>query len=365
MYNKNDRIKYAKDLFINNVNIDLVSNYKIEIASEKLDLSINELEFNNNIIRLTNNMYFCYRDEENNNIFYKTTKSGYYRIKMPTVDENIYYEDVYDDIENLDREITVKSITSSNGNIFMYNNDENELLKYNINNNSYSIIDVDLFCFSEPPSMIVYKNYLYVIYPYKNKTITKILSINNYYSNKLYLKVINEELFDIKTIIIDNTLYFIGFTRPENNKYCQNKLFKLVNEEWVECAKPNLVRESGCVNSVNGKIYFIGGMNLELNWTNDAECYDPKTDTWTPLEPIPFKLVNSISYVVKDTIVMICGVFLHNVFLDNGFNVHKIITYNTKTKKYKSYDDDKIYKKYSCFIDRIKYIDNKSFTIIN
>ncbi|AFB76908.1 kelch-like protein [Cotia virus SPAn232] len=358
MYNKTNRIKYAKDLF-NNVNIDLVSNNNIEIASKKLDLSINELEFNNNIIRLKKNMYFCYKDENHNNIFYRTTKYGYEKIKMPT--ENIFYEDIYGDVEILDKEISIKSITSSDENIFMYNKDANEILKYDIDNKSYSIIDVDLVCLSDNPAMIVYKNYLYIIYPHEKGTITRIIDINNY-SNKSHLKIINKELYDIKTVIVENNIYFIGLNKSNN----KNHLYKLVKNKWIECTKPNVTRENGTVSSVDGKIYYMGGMNLDLNWTCVSECYDTKTDTWSFLESLPFKIVNSVSYVVKDTIVIICGMFLHKVFLDNIFNVHKIITYNTKTKKYKTYDDnDKIYKNFPYLIYRIIYINNKSFTILN
>jgi N-acetylneuraminic acid mutarotase len=68
----------------------------------------------------------------------------------------------------------------------------------------------------------------------------------------------------------------------------------VVEDSWDTMASMNQARGSLGVVAVDGKIYAIGGTlapfavrNSESDYVATNECYDPKTDTWITLKPMP------------------------------------------------------------------------------
>ncbi|MCL2643584.1 MAG: hypothetical protein FWD52_08795 [Candidatus Bathyarchaeota archaeon] len=75
---------------------------------------------------------------------------------------------------------------------------------------------------------------------------------------------------------------------------------RLVENSWnAKTPSPNPERQEFGVVAVEGKIYAIGGLYytempyhvvgsvLVGNYLDTNECYDPLTDTWITLEPMP------------------------------------------------------------------------------
>jgi hypothetical protein len=66
-------------------------------------------------------------------------------------------------------------------------------------------------------------------------------------------------------------------------------------------------RYSFCIASVGGKIYIIGGMNMQGQTFNTVEEYDPLTDTWTVKTPMPTPRMGPGCAAINDTIYVYGG----------------------------------------------------------
>jgi N-acetylneuraminic acid mutarotase len=76
---------------------------------------------------------------------------------------------------------------------------------------------------------------------------------------------------------------------------------------WTRKRDMQPVRVAAAASVVNGKIYVMGGLTLGLLDINNNQAYDPSTDTWVTLAPMPTPRGFPFSGVVNDTIYVMGG----------------------------------------------------------
>jgi N-acetylneuraminic acid mutarotase len=76
---------------------------------------------------------------------------------------------------------------------------------------------------------------------------------------------------------------------------------------WTRKLDMQPLRVAATASVVNGKIYVMGGLNLDLLDMNNNQAYDPSNDTWQTLAPMPTPRGFSFSGVVNDTIYVMGG----------------------------------------------------------
>jgi len=88
-----------------------------------------------------------------------------------------------------------------------------------------------------------------------------------------------------------------------------NEVYDPATDGWETKSSMPTLRLAYCVHVVDGKIYVIGGRDTYIPGTyryskvfDTNEVYDPKTDTWTTLTPMPVADEGYLSAVMNDKI---------------------------------------------------------------
>ncbi len=89
-------------------------------------------------------------------------------------------------------------------------------------------------------------------------------------------------------------------------------------DSWATMEPMPTARGSFGVAVVDGKIYAIGGFNGS-NYLAINEMYDPETDTWTTKQSMPTARHEFAIAVCQNKIYVIGGVFRANDFFNSGF----------------------------------------------
>lgn len=94
---------------------------------------------------------------------------------------------------------------------------------------------------------------------------------------------------------IDGILYAVGGQNSSNFPISTNEAYDPSTDKWTIRTPMPTARHHAASAVVDGELYVIGGRSTErysslpfLNLNNN-EKYDPKTDTWYQLEPMPSK----------------------------------------------------------------------------
>lgn len=98
--------------------------------------------------------------------------------------------------------------------------------------------------------------------------------------------------------INDTTIAILGGIGPSNGEYSttdQLQIYDIPSDKWSTAASAPIKVNHPNVAAVNGKIYLLGGlidgvpMNGSVNWeaTRDSAVYDPASNKWTSVEPMP------------------------------------------------------------------------------
>jgi len=112
--------------------------------------------------------------------------------------------------------------------------------------------------------------------------------------------------------VVENKIYVIGGDSgnwtvgitPTN----VNEVYDPATDTWESLTPMPTTRYAMDANVVDGKIYVIGGGQRAPNSNFDVnEVYDPETDTWTPKTPIPVGVEYYTSAVVDNKIYIIGG----------------------------------------------------------
>jgi N-acetylneuraminic acid mutarotase len=140
---------------------------------------------------------------------------------------------------------------------------------------------------------------------------------------------------------VDGTLFAIGGKNKQLMGYARetldtNEAYIPAADMWVTKAPMPTPRHHAASAVVAGELYVIGGRNtnfLQRLYLNDNEMYDPKTNSWQKLEPMPTNRSASDTTVVDGRIHVFGGEICDEGGKSNKvFNDHEV--YNTKTKKW-------------------------------
>jgi N-acetylneuraminic acid mutarotase len=102
--------------------------------------------------------------------------------------------------------------------------------------------------------------------------------------------------------VYQNKIYCIGGTT--NGPILEvNEVYDPATDAWETKKQMPTARSALNANTVNGKIYLMGGN--PGNTTNEA--YDPTTDSWTTKTPIPIEAIFSESAVANNKIFLFGG----------------------------------------------------------
>lgn len=128
---------------------------------------------------------------------------------------------------------------------------------------------------------------------------------------------------------IDGKLYAIGGVDDVHNVVSTNFVYDPVNDSWTEKAPMPTARHHATSSVVDGKLYVIGGRifgdgipepfenakalsNFDVN-----EMYDPNTDTWSKVEPMPSKRSGLASASIGNEIYVFGGEKVNGTFENN------------------------------------------------
>jgi N-acetylneuraminic acid mutarotase len=109
-----------------------------------------------------------------------------------------------------------------------------------------------------------------------------------------------------------NKIYAIGGQTDSDGSYYDavtnaNQVYDPTTGKWENRTAMPTRRYGMCANTVDGKIYVIGGKNSS-GWIDDSnEAYDSTTDTWTVRTPIPTPVSFYASAVLNNKIYVIGG----------------------------------------------------------
>jgi N-acetylneuraminic acid mutarotase len=128
---------------------------------------------------------------------------------------------------------------------------------------------------------------------------------------------------------IEGKLYAVGGVDDVHNVVVTNLVYDPVNDTWTEKAPMPTARHHLTSSVVNGKLYVIGGRifgdgipepfvdakarsNFDVN-----EMYDPATDTWTKLKPMPSNRSGLASASVGNDIYVFGGEKVNGTYENN------------------------------------------------
>src|SRR3954471_9381403 len=79
------------------------------------------------------------------------------------------------------------------------------------------------------------------------------------------------------------------------------------NAGWVTLASQNEPRQEMAVAELNGRIYAIGGFRAGSTRANTVEAYDPTSDSWQTMAPLPIGLNHPLAATAGGHIYVIGG----------------------------------------------------------
>ena len=111
------------------------------------------------------------------------------------------------------------------------------------------------------------------------------------------------------TATLNDVLYVFGgttFSGPTLNSYRYNPF----QDEWSEIAKlPFTISvENAAAVPYEGKVYVFGGSAVSFAAQDNAAFYDPESDSWTLVEPMPTARGGAMAEVLGDNIYVIGGI---------------------------------------------------------
>ena len=129
-----------------------------------------------------------------------------------------------------------------------------------------------------------------------------------------------------------NKIYVIGGRISGDEVSGINEVYDPATDTWETKTSMPTPRQELEANTVNGKIYLIGGVIPDPRYpptssnvlpTNITEVYDPTTDSWTMATSMPNILFNYASVVLDDKIYIIAG--------NSGDTTNQTQLYNPET----------------------------------
>lgn len=108
--------------------------------------------------------------------------------------------------------------------------------------------------------------------------------------------------FGALVAVVNNEVYAI------TNDYQDKSMFHYnhIRKKWTAVSQRLQGRSDFQVQTVNGKIFIMGGLN-DWEILNSVECYDPSVDEWRFMAPMPRDVIDFSSAVYRDSIYVFSG----------------------------------------------------------
>lgn len=122
--------------------------------------------------------------------------------------------------------------------------------------------------------------------------------------------------------IVDGKLFAIGGANKKNFRLINtnaNEMYDPESDQWTSLAPLPTPRDHLTVSSFNGKIYAIGGrINVNYNQNLDSnEVFNPETNSWSELSPLPTARSGITSQVLFGNIFVLGGESEEKTFSEN------------------------------------------------
>jgi N-acetylneuraminic acid mutarotase len=175
---------------------------------------------------------------------------------------------------------------------------------------------------------------IYVVGGYANDISNKLLIYDPHVGKWMEGKPMPTARTALTANFIDGKLYAVGGVDSFHNVVTTNGVYDPKSDTWTEKAPMPTARHHLTSSVVDGKLYAIGGrllgdgiprpVNEALSNFNDNEMYDPFTNMWTKLDPMPTKRSGLASASIGNDIYVFGGQSVNGTFRNNE-------KYNTKT----------------------------------
>lgn len=130
----------------------------------------------------------------------------------------------------------------------------------------------------------------------------------------------------------DTSLIFSLCGVDSNNTFSnENNAYSSVTNSWVPVLQAPLSRYEGSAQTVNSKIYFMGGFNSGFATVRRNDIYDIATNTWSVGSNMPQSVGDFASAVYKDSLIYIIG-----GWDSTGAGTNNVHIYNTYTNTWTS-----------------------------
>lgn len=204
--------------------------------------------------------------------------------------------------------------------------------------------------------MAAYKNYIYVFggFTYSDQHKPKwksVDTIERYDIAKNTWETLTTKLPRKRSsnalAVVDNVVYLIGGwdSTPtfENDKagkfHSEVDTFDFTTESVNTLTQnmPQPLRRALTAVSVNDNIYLLGGIgegSSHFEWIDNLSEFNPQTQSWKELPPLPFATFAPGAGVLKDNIYLVGGMILKDLKTYDLDYVDDVYAYNLKTKSW-------------------------------
>ncbi|XP_078612176.1 kelch-like protein 26 [Branchiostoma floridae x Branchiostoma japonicum] len=105
--------------------------------------------------------------------------------------------------------------------------------------------------------------------------------------------------------VMDNYLFVVGGNNPWFGAQCRAFCYNVLTNEWRQIDSLIQRRHSFSLQAVDGRLYAIGGLDPACLRT--VEMYDPRTDCWSVVSPLPLAITYFAGTVCLDEIYIAGG----------------------------------------------------------
>ncbi|CAM6115355.1 unnamed protein product [Calypogeia fissa] len=119
-----------------------------------------------------------------------------------------------------------------------------------------------------------------------------------------------------KCVTLDGKIYILGGLQGFRLGSKEVYMFDVAGQGgWKKCASMHVARQDFACGAVNGKIYVCGGTSCCMHPGRAPVCgmeiYDPKTDKWTTIMPMPsWRACHDVG-IIGDELLVYGGVFIN------------------------------------------------------
>ena len=109
-------------------------------------------------------------------------------------------------------------------------------------------------------------------------------------------------------VAVNNKVYAIGGRNPDQQTVDTNEVYDPVTNTWTRLAPLPGARDHLGIAALNGKVYVFGGrFGATVDNTTRLDIYDPATDTWSVGAPMNVARSAGVSFVINGRLIYAGG----------------------------------------------------------